>query len=60
MQSRYYTSIDALSSNHSVTEAICSTFGSIVKVSHDHQPIRAILYASRMTTVANAIQADKV
>jgi hypothetical protein len=43
-----------------VTEAICSAFGSIVKVSHHYQAITAILYASRMATVATAIQADKV
>lgn len=48
------------SPTHSVTEAICSVFGSIVKVSHHYQPITAILYASRMATVASAIQADKV
>ena len=53
-------STSALSPNHSVTEAICSAFGSIVEVSPHYQPITAILYASRMTTVASAIQADKV
>ena len=53
-------SVDAKSPNHSVTEAICSGFGSIVEVSHHYQPITAILYASRMATVASAIQADKV
>ena len=53
-------SVDAKSPNPSVTEAICSAFGSIVEVSHHYQPITAILYASRMATVASAIQADKV
>jgi hypothetical protein len=31
-----------------------------LKVSHHYQPITAILYASRIATVATAIQADKV
>ena len=53
-------SVSAQSPNHSVTEAICSAFGSIVEVSHHYQPITAILYANRMATVASAIQADKV
>jgi hypothetical protein len=52
--------LHAKSPNNSVTEAICSAFGSIVKVSHHYQPITATLYASRMATVASAIQADKV
>jgi hypothetical protein len=34
--------------------------GSIVKISPHHQPITAILYASSMTTVVSAIQADRV
>jgi hypothetical protein len=52
--------LHAKSPNNSVTEAICSAFGSLVKVSHHYQPITALLYASRMATVASAIQADKV
>ena len=56
------TGIDmsAKSPNRSATETICSAFGSIVKVSHHYQPITAILYASRMATVASAIQVDKL
>ncbi len=50
----------AKSPNHSVTEVICSAFGSIVEVNHHYQPITAILYASRMATDASAIQADRV
>ena len=33
-------------------------FGSIVKVSRHYQPITAILYTSRMITVASAIHED--
>jgi hypothetical protein len=35
-------------------------FGSIIKVSRHYQPITAILYTSRMTTVASAVQEDSV
>jgi hypothetical protein len=34
--------------------------GSIDKMSVHYQPITAILYVSRMTTVASAIQAERV
>ena len=35
-------------------------FGSIVNVSRHYRPITAILYTSRMITVAIAIQAERV